>query len=96
MEDEYEDIRERVRVRGKKNEHERMEEKKSCQISRGSRANISTRKRDFFPFEDHLMQLHLKYFGYLKRVRNLSKGDISTYNIKEEDGAIAVMHSYLS
>lgn len=51
-------------------------------------------KRDFFPFEDRLMQLHLECFGYLKRGRNLSKGDISTNHIKEEDGAIAVMHPY--
>ncbi len=40
--------------------------KNSCQISWGSRANINAEER-FFPFEDHLMHLHLKYFGYLKK-----------------------------
>ena len=93
MEDEYE----RGRVRGqeqRKKEYERMR-KKLSDILRIKSKHINTEER-FFPFEAHLKQLHLKYFGYLKGGRNLSKGDISTYHIKEEDGAIAVMHPYLS
>lgn len=33
----------------------------------------------------------MKYFGYLKSGRNLSKGGISTYHITEGYGAIAVI-----
>lgn len=95
VEDEYEDIRGRVKGQGGKKQHERI--MKSCHVLYLKDQEQTYQHGEiFFPFEDHLMQLHLECFGYLKRGRNLSKGDISTNHIKEEDGAIAVMHPYLS
>lgn len=95
VEDEYENIRGRVRVRRKEKRNMRGW-KKVVRYLEDQEQTYQHGREIFFPFEAHLKQLHLKYFGYLKRGRNLSKGDISTYHIKEEDGAIAVMHSYLS
>ena len=95
MEDEYDDIRKESKGQGKnKKQHERM--KISCQISWRSRANILTQKRDFFYLKIIWCSCIWSALATLKEGKNLSKGDISTSHIKEEDGAIAVMHPYLS